>query len=243
MHKRVAVDRSVSATAVDVAPDVRHHIVDAAVYSGIAVDHVYKRVAVDAAGVVVLVCFSLFASHAATKHIAENVAATDVDKRAVAAGTVADERAVGLVERRGACRHVGRVVVGRFCLLVNAHIGIVAAAVNVAINICVVGNLHLGCADDTRQGHEVGRRGSFRFQSGTSSKHVAMGECTAHIHLRVASNLTCGVVLGRRDVAEATAKHTVDECLAVDGDFGVASHSAGISAAQHSPDSEVGHTL
>ena len=69
-----------------------------------------------------------------------------------------------------------------------------------------------------------------------------MGEGTAHIYLRVAANLTCGVVLGRRDVTEATAKHTADKRFSVNSDFGVASHSAGISAAQHSPYGEVGRS-
>ena len=91
VHKRVAVDRSVFATAVDVAPNAWHHIVDAAVNARIAVDHVYKRVAVDAADVVVLVCFSLFAAHTSAIHVSKNVAAAYVDKRPVALGFVADE--------------------------------------------------------------------------------------------------------------------------------------------------------
>ena len=91
VHKRVAVDCSVFATAVDVAPNAWHHIVGAAVNARIAVDHVYKRVAVDAADVVVLVCLSLFAAHTSAIHVSKNVAAADVDKRSVALGFVADE--------------------------------------------------------------------------------------------------------------------------------------------------------
>ena len=89
VHKSVAVDRSVFATAVDVAPNAWHHIVGAAVNARIAVDDMHNGVAVDAADVVVLVGFSLFAAHTSAIHVSKNVAAADVDKRAVAISLVA----------------------------------------------------------------------------------------------------------------------------------------------------------
>ena len=75
----------------------------------------------------------------------------------------------------------------------------------------------------------VGRR-SCGFQTGATSEHVAVYACAAQIHLRLAANLSCGVVRNGRRVAEATAEHTMDECLAVHRHLSAVSHRTSITA-------------
>ena len=73
------------------------------------------------------------------------------------------------------------------------------------------------------------------FQTGATSEHVAVYACTAYIHLRLAANLSCGIVLGGRRIAEATAEHTMDEGLAVHRHLGAVSHRTSITASQNAP--------
>ena len=84
----------------------------------------------------------------------------------------------------------------------------------------------------------VGRR-RCRFQTGTTAEHVAVYACAAQIHLRLAANLSSGVVLGGRRIAEATAEHTMDEGLAVHRHLGAVSHRTSITATQNTPYCEV----
>ena len=67
-----------------------------------------------------------------------------------------------------------------------------------------------------------------------------MNLAAAHIHFRIAAHLSRGVVFNRRQIAEAAAEDAVDEGLAIDFHLGGTRDGAGISAAQHAPDGEVG---
>lgn len=172
---------------------------------------------------------------AAAIHLAEDSAAGDVDERTVAHSLVAYEGAVGLIESCDAAKRVWRIVSGRLGRDVFAHVGVVATAIHIAVNLGIVRDFHLGGADDASHIDEMVGRRSCGFQTGATSEHVAVYACAAQIHLRLAANLSRGVVLDGRRVAEATAEHTMDEGLAVHRHLGAVSHRTCITASQNTP--------
>ena len=235
MYERIAVHRAVSTAAVDVAPYVGHDVVLVSKVAGLAVGDVYERIAVDASYVFIMVSLCFLQTLATAIHFAEDGAAGDVDERTVANSLIAYEGAVGLIESCDAAKRVGRVICGRLGRDILAHVGVVATAIHIAVNLGIVRDFHLGGADDASHIDEVVGRRSCGFQTGATSEHVAVYACAAQIHLRLAANLSRGVVLGRGWVAEATAEHTMDEGLAVHRHLGAVSHRTSITASQNAP--------
>ena len=230
VYKRIAVHSAVSTAAVDVAPYVGYDVVLVSIVARLAVGDVYERIAVDASYVFIMVGLCFRQTLATAIHFAEDGAATDVDERTVAHSLVAYEGAVGLIESCDAEKRVGRVICGRLGRDVLAHVGIVATAIHIAVNLGIVRDVHLGGADDTSHIDEMVGRRSCGFQTGATSEHVAVYACAAQIHLRLAANLSRSVVLGGGWVAEATAEHTMDEGLAVHRHLGAVSHRTSITA-------------